>query len=105
MDFDNFWTEELQETAIPAITGMELDFAFDDDEDPCYELTDGDKVHTFDCSDTIEDVYEFLCQDEDTRKAFEAHYREFYREMQRLNPNGVPRSSYEKHLTTYKDDL
>ena len=105
MDFDNFWTEELQEKAIPELTDYELVFNYDDGEHPCYELTDGSTSHKFDYSESIEDVYAYLCQGDGMREAFERYYADFYKEMQRLNPNGVPRASHEKHHTTYKEDL
>ena len=107
MDFDNFWTEELETNAIPEVTGLELQTSCDDEEHPCYELTDaeGSTVHAFDFDATIEDVYELLCKEEGVREAFEEYYANFYKEMQRLNPNGVPRSSFEKYFTTYQDDI
>jgi hypothetical protein len=105
MDFDNFWTEELQERAIPELTGYELIFNYDDEDHPCYELTDGGTVHVFDNSESIEDVYEYLCKEHGFRERFEEYYADFYKEMQRLNPNGVPRASHEKVHTTYKENL
>lgn len=109
MDFDNFWTEELETNAIPEVTGLELQtsYSYDDEEHPCYVLVDADgsNFHTFENDATIEDVYELLCNEEGIRKAFEEYYVDFYKEMQRLNPNGVPRSSFEKHHTTYIDNI
>ena len=107
MDFDNFWTEELETNAIPEVTGLELETSYEDEDHPCYVLTDaeGSNVHTFDFDATIEDVYELLCKEEGVREAFEVYYVNFYREMQRLNPNGVARSSFEKHHTTYTDKI
>jgi hypothetical protein len=107
MDFDNFWTEELETNAITEVTGLELQTSYEDEEHPCYVLTDseGSCVHVFDHDASIEDVYELLCQHEGVREAFEEYYADFYREMQRLNPNGVQRSSFEKHFTTYQDDI
>ena len=107
MDFDNFWTEELETNAIPEVTGLELETSYDDEEHPCYVLTDagGSYVHVFDYDASIEDVYELLCEEEGVREAFEEYYADFYRQMQRLNPSGVVRSSFEKHHTTYTDKI
>ena len=106
MDFDNFWTEELETNAIPEVTGLELQTSYHDEEDPCYVLVDaeGSEVHSFDFDATIEDVYEMLCREEGVREALEEYYVTFYKEMQRLNPNRVPRSSFEKQHTIYMKD-
>ncbi len=107
MDFDNFWTEELETNAVPEVTGLELQTSYDDEEHPCYVLTDaeGSCVHAFDFDASIEDVYELLCKEQGVREAFEEYYANFYKEMQRLNPNGVPRSPFEKQHTTYTENI
>ena len=107
MDFDNFWTEELETNAIPEVTGLGLQTSHEHEEHPCYVLADaeGSYVHVFDYDESIEDVYELLCKEEGIREAFEEYYADFYKEMQRLNPNGVARSSFEKHHTTYTDNI
>jgi hypothetical protein len=107
MDFDNIWTEELETNAIPEVTGLELQTSYDDEENQYYVLIDaeGSEVHSFDFDATAEDIYELLCKEEGVREAFEEYYVTFCKEMQRLNPNGVPRSSFEKHHTTYTDKI